>query len=106
VVIDGRGCVQRMKWRFSPRVSKPSRVISLISLLTIGRELPIISAKSSCPNSGIRSVPRLSSMPTRVPSLLSTISSRTRNEEPMKVMYRSNVVDQAVLSYSSMRTAV
>src|SRR5258708_2747681 len=72
----------------------------------IGRELPIISAKSSWPNSGMMSVPRLSSMPTRVPSLLSTISSRTRKEEPMKVMYRSNVVDQAVLSCSSIRTAV
>ena len=67
------------------RISRPRSVISVRSLLTIGRELPIISASSSCASSGSSRVPRESGTPNRPANSPRTISSRLRSDIPRNV---------------------
>src|SRR6266446_2747381 len=81
-----------------PRLeSSPDSIISAINRLTIGREQPIISARSSWPSSGIRIVPSESCTPARVAKSLSTIVSRSQNGRFNRVAKNRTLSDQKVL---------
>ena len=80
-----------------PRLeSSPDSIISAISRLTIGREQPIISARSSWPSSGIRIVPSESFTPARVAKSVITIVSRSQNGRFRRVAKNRRFSDQMV----------
>src|SRR5258708_10256423 len=80
-----------------PRLeSSPDSIISAISRLTIGREQPIISARSSWPSSGIRIVPSESFTPARVAKSPITIVRRSQKGRFSRVAKKRRLSDQKV----------
>src|SRR5258707_7406020 len=80
-----------------PRLaSSPDSIISAISRLTIGREQPIISARSSWPSSGIRIVPCESFTPARVANSPNTIVRRSQKGRFSRVAKNRRLSDQKV----------
>src|SRR5271156_1322187 len=81
---------------FPLRASSPDLTISAINRLTIGREQPIISARSSWPISGIKTIPSESLTPARLARSLITITQRSLKGRPSRVVKRRRFSDQKV----------